>query len=172
MSPESFNVIAGTFNRLNCRPVVVIAGDKCQKQPLQTVDGGVSTTVSILNDNTFKQENSVKHALYKQFRILDRDYAAFVDLLQYLQPTQAQLDDFQQSVVLRPPGFLEDEEIYGALANTRHGHHDSLPSRRPKGEHHGAEAVCQPTTSDQCALCGSSWRARHLAVPWHENSNK
>lgn len=79
---------------------MVIAGDKCQQQPLQTVDGRVSSTTSILNDSTFSEQNSAKHALYQQFRIVDRDYAAFVDLLRYLQPTQDQLDDFQQSVVL------------------------------------------------------------------------
>ena len=96
--------MAGTFNRLNCRPVVVISGDKCQQQPLQTVDGRVSSTISILNDTTFSEQNSVKHALYQQFRIVDRDYAAFVDLLRYL---------------LCPTGFLDDDQLYGAFANTR-----------------------------------------------------
>ena len=33
VSPESFEVVAATLNRLNCCPVVVIAGDKKQQQP-------------------------------------------------------------------------------------------------------------------------------------------
>ena len=37
--PASLNIVAATLNCLNCRPVIVIAGDKRQQQPLQTVDG-------------------------------------------------------------------------------------------------------------------------------------
>lgn len=82
VSRQTFETMAITFNRLNVRPVVVVTGDKCQQQPLQTAaNGRVSTTVSILNDPTFTQENSVKHALYQQFRIVDADYARFVDLM-------------------------------------------------------------------------------------------
>ena len=52
VSPASFNMVAATFNCLKCRPVVVIAGDRRQQQPLQTVRGKVSNTVSIVNDHT------------------------------------------------------------------------------------------------------------------------
>ena len=97
VSPKSFSIVAATLNRLNCRPEVVIAGDKKQQQPLQTVDSRVFTMRSILNDNTFGEKNPVKHALYQQFRVLDRDYGTFLDLLWYLQPTQ-KLDKFQQSL--------------------------------------------------------------------------
>ena len=92
--PASFNMVAATLNCLNCCPVVVIAGDSRQQQPLQTVKGKVSNTVSIVNDHTFTH-NAVKHALYQQFRILDKDYEAFVDMVCYMQPTQQQLDQFQ-----------------------------------------------------------------------------
>ena len=81
VSPQTFEKMASTFNRLNVRPVVVVTGDKCQQQPLQTAPNGrVSTTVSILNDATFTNENSVKHGLYQQFRIVDPEY---VTLLTY-----------------------------------------------------------------------------------------
>lgn len=63
VSPETFHLMATTFNRLNVRPVVVIATDKCRHQPLQTVDGRVSATVSILNDQTFNPANSVKQTV-------------------------------------------------------------------------------------------------------------
>ena len=64
VSPQTFGIMASTLNRLNSRPAIVIAGDKYQQQPLQTVDSRVTTTVSILNNNTFTAQNSVKHALY------------------------------------------------------------------------------------------------------------
>lgn len=57
VSPESFNIIAGNFNCLNCPPIMAITGDKHQQQPLKTVHGRVSTTVSILNDHTFNQNS-------------------------------------------------------------------------------------------------------------------
>ena len=111
VSPESFQIVAATLNRLNCCPVVVIAGDKKQQQPLKTVGGKTGTTRSILNDRTFGAENSVQHGLYQQFRVLDKDYAAFLDIIRYLQPTQHQLDEFQSSLVLCPSGIVADEEI-------------------------------------------------------------
>ena len=115
VSAASFNIVAATLNRLNCRPVVVIAGDKRQQQPLQTVQGRVSTTVSILNDDTFTNHNAVKHSLLKQFRILDKDHEDFVEMIRYLQPTQRQLDNFQQNLDIYPPGPLQDEQLYKAF---------------------------------------------------------
>ena len=116
VSTASFNIVAATLNRLNCRPVVVIAGDKRQQQPLQTVQGRVSATVSILNDDTFTNHNAVKHSLLKQFRILDKDHEDFVEMIRYLQPTQRQLDDFQQNLVIYPRGPLQDEQLYKAFS--------------------------------------------------------
>ena len=118
VSPESFQVVAATLNRLNCCPVVVIGGDKKQQQPLKTVDRKTGTTRSIHNDQTFGAENSVQHGLYQQFRVLDKDYAAFLDINRYLQPTQHQLDEFQSPLVLCPSGIFADEDIFHAYSNT------------------------------------------------------
>ena len=120
VSPASFNIMAGTLNRLNCRPVVVITGDSRQQQPLQTVEGRVCNTVSIVNDETFSQENAIKHSLYQQFRIVDKEYKAFVDMVRYLQPTQRQLDQFQEDLVLCTAGCLADEDIYRAFSRQAH----------------------------------------------------
>ena len=120
VSPASFNIVAGTLNRLNCRPVVVIAGDHHQQQPLQTVEGRACNTVSILNDQTFSQENAVKHSLHQQFRIVDKEYEAFVEMVRYLQPTQRQLDQFQEDLVLCPGGCLADDDIYRAFSRQAH----------------------------------------------------
>jgi len=118
VSPESFQVVAGMLNKFNCRPVVVIAGDRKQQQPLKTVDGNMTTTISILNDGTFGDHNSVKHGLYQQFHIVDKEYSKFLDMICHLQPTQEQLDEFQDSLVLCSSGLLTDEEIYETYSNT------------------------------------------------------
>lgn len=56
--------------------------------------------MSILNDGTFDDNNSVKHTLHQQFRVLDPDYGPFLDLIRCMQPSQAQLDKFQEVVIL------------------------------------------------------------------------
>ena len=116
VSKKTFSIMASTFNRLNLHPVVVVEGDKCQ-QPLQNVGGKVSSTSSILNDDTFSSANSVKHTLYQQFRIIDLDYAWFIDLIHYTQPTQQQVDDFQKGRVLCPSGDLSDDQLWEAFSS-------------------------------------------------------
>ena len=67
--------------------------------------------MSILNDGTFNNNNSVKHTLHQQFRVLNPDYGPFLDLIRCMQPTQAQLDKFQEVVILCRSSHLDDEEI-------------------------------------------------------------
>ena len=101
VSPQT-SIIASTLNVLTSCPLVIRAGDKCQQQVLQTVQGRIANCISIPNDDTFQQSNSVKHSLYQQFRIVDPHYAHFIDVLRYHQPTQ-----------------LQDEQIFSAfLLNT------------------------------------------------------
>ena len=81
ISAPTFQALATTFNRLNLHPVVVFPGDKYQQQPLETVGDRVSATTSIINDQqTFHAGNAIKHFLYQQFRIIDEEYAKFLDL--------------------------------------------------------------------------------------------
>lgn len=115
VSPRTFSRIASTLNRLNCRPVVIIAGDKCQQQPLQTVEGRVCNTTSVLNDSTFNSQNSIKYTLYQQFRILDSNYASFIDFIRHMQPSQEQIDNFQENIVLYPTGPIDNQCIFEAF---------------------------------------------------------
>ena len=114
ISSAIFETMASTFNRMNTRPVVVLAGDKCQQQPLQTIDGRTSSTTSIINDHTFSSTNAVTHTLYQQFRIIDPEYAKFLDFIRFMLPTQQEVDDMQTGIVLCPEGELSDEDIWHA----------------------------------------------------------
>ena len=114
ISPAIFHTMATTFNRMNTRPVIVFAGDKCRQQPLQTVDGRTTTTTSIINDHTFTSSNAVMHSLYQQFRIIDPEYAKFLDFIRFLAPSQQQVDAMQTGIVLCPEGELSDEDIWCA----------------------------------------------------------
>jgi len=115
ISAATFNIMAATFNRLNLRPVVIFAGDQCQQQPLQTVQGRTTATTSIINDHTFTSVNAIRHTLYQQFRITDPEYAVFLDLIRFTQPTQQQVDRLQEGIVLCPPGPLCDEQLWSAF---------------------------------------------------------
>ena len=114
ISSCTFNVMAATLSRLNVRPVVVIAGHKCQQQHLQRVDSRTSATTSIINDHTFNAVDAVHHTLYQQFRITDPDYTSFLDCIQFTQPTQQQVDWMQEGIVLGPPGLLTDDQTWQA----------------------------------------------------------
>lgn len=69
----------------------------------------------ILNDDTFTHQKAVKHSLSKQFRILNKEQEAFVEMVRYLQPTQQQLDQFQEDLVLCAAASLEDDELCWAF---------------------------------------------------------
>ena len=115
ISPRIFGVMASTFNRMNLCPVVVLAGDKCQQQPLQTVNGRITSTTSIINNNATSSSNAVIHRLHQQFRIVDPKYAAFLDLIRFIRPTQEQVDKMQDGIVLCPEGQLTDQQIQTAF---------------------------------------------------------
>ena len=116
ISSPIFGVMASTFDRMNLRPVVVLAGDKCQQQPLQTVNRSISSTTSIINNNaTFSSSNAVIHRLHQQLRIINPKYAAFLELIRFIRPTQEQVDKMQDSIVLCPEGQLTDRQIWTAF---------------------------------------------------------
>ena len=116
ISSPIFGVMASTFNRMNLRPVVVLAGDKCQQQPLQTVNGHITLTTSIINENaTFPSSNAVIHPLHQQFRIVDPEYAAFLALTWFIRPTQEQVNKMQDGHVLCPEGQLSNRQIWTPL---------------------------------------------------------
>ena len=92
---------------------MVLAGDKCQQQPLQTVNGHITSTTSIINENaTFPSSNAVIHRLHQQFRIVDPEYGAFLDLTWFIRPTQEQVNKMQDGIVLCPEGQLSDRQIW------------------------------------------------------------
>ena len=102
ISSRIFQTMASTFNRLNKRPVVVLAGDECKQQPLETNDGRITSTTSIINDHTFSSCNAVIHTLYQQFRVIDPEYAKLLDLIRITLSTQQQVDELQrQSCALK-----------------------------------------------------------------------
>ena len=50
---------------------------------------------------------------------MDKEHKAFVEMVGFLQPTQQQLDHFQEDSVLCAAGLLDDHEVYCAFSNRR-----------------------------------------------------
>ena len=78
ISSRILQTMASTFNRLNTRPVVILARDECKQQPLQTINGRITSITSIINDHTFSFSNAVIHTLYQQFHVINPEYARFL----------------------------------------------------------------------------------------------
>ena len=179
ISAPIFGVMASTFNRMNVRPVVVLAGDKCQQQPLQTVNGRITSTTSIINDNaTFSSNNAVIHRLHQQFRIVDPEYAAFLDLIRFIRPTQEQVDKMQDGIVLCPEGQLTDRQIWTAFQS--HPNSTVMTVSRKGGQRINTIVVGQlfqgrPLTNIPCACVADSqpiYPHRNMRVIFTENRDK
>ena len=180
ISSPTFNVMAATFNRLNLRPVVVFAGDKCQQQSLLTIDARTTTTTSIINDSsTFTVDNSIYHTLYQQFRITDPQYAAFLDFIRYTQPTQDQVDRMQEGIVLCDPGPVTDHQLWSAF-NVHPQSSVMTVSRRAVQRinsivvHHLFSSA-RPLSDIPCASVVESdpiFPQRHMRVIFTENRDK
>ena len=163
----------------NLRPVVVLAGDKCQQQPLQTVNGRITSTTSIINDNTtFTSNNAVIHRLHQQFRIVDAQYAAFLDLIRFIRPTQEQVDRMQQGIVLCPEGDLTDRQIWTAFQT--HTNTSVMTVSRKGAQRINSIVVGQlfkgrPLTNIPCASVADSdpiYPYRNMRVIFTENRDK
>ena len=174
-----FGVMASTFNRMNLRPVVVLAGDKCQQQPLQTVNRSISSTTSIINNNaTFSSSNAVIHRLQQQFRVVDPEYAAFLDLIRFIHPTQEKVDKMQDGIVLCPEGQLTDRQIWTAFQS--HPNSTVMTVSRKGAERIITIVVGQlfqgrPLTNIPCACVADSqpiYPHRNMRVIFTENRDK
>lgn len=114
ISRPTFDKIATTLCALPKRPVLVIAGDKVQQQPIGSKDGRIVQLVSILNDDTLRN-NTITYVLNRQFRCLDASYAAFMDHLRYWQPNQQFLDRIQDGCVVEGALQLTDDTMWQAI---------------------------------------------------------
>lgn len=163
---------------MNTRPVVVLAGDKCQQQPLETIDGRTTTTTSIINDQTFTSSNAVIHTLYQQFHIIDPDYAKFLDLIRFVFPTQEQVDAMQDGIVLCADGQLLDDNIWSAYET----HSDATIMTVSRKAAHRINTIIvnhlfpgRPLNTIPCASAVDSEPIlphRHMQVIFTENCDK
>ena len=178
ISSTIFETMASTYNRMNTRPVVVLAGDKCQQQPLETIDGRTTSSTSIINNHTFTSSNAVIHTLYQQFRIIDPEYAKFLDFIRFIVPSQQQVDAMQTGIVLCPEGELSDEDIWHAYQ--KHSDATIMTVSRKAAHRIDDILVChlfpgRPLNTIPCASAVESnpiFPQKHMEVIFTENRDK
>ena len=118
ISAGTFNIMSCTFNCLDLFHTVVFVGNICQQEPLETIDGQITPTASILYNCSFTSDNSIKHTgtLYQQFHIIDPERARFMDFRRYAQQNQEQLDQF----LLSPSNIISAINGFTSLTTALH----------------------------------------------------
>ncbi|KAL9977942.1 hypothetical protein ACROYT_G015408 [Oculina patagonica] len=87
-----------TLNRLNVRPVVVMTGDKCQQQPLQTAPNG--------NDATYTEDDVLKHLHKWNCEWLKRPNIAMLEMAMTIEDNLPLIRQFSRSIL--SASFVED----------------------------------------------------------------
>lgn len=106
--------IVGTINRLSFRPVVIMCGDECQQQPIETIDHNTIQVASALSSKEFyKITNHFK--LTVQHRCEDPQFLNILNHLRYYKPSQNLLDSIQEPRILCASSKPTDQEIERAI---------------------------------------------------------
>lgn len=116
MIPKTiFDHIIRTMQQIPIRPILVLAGDVQQQQPIETMDGKICQVESILSEPRFM--SIVEHyKLTQQYRVLDEEYEKFIQHIRYWRPTQQLLDQMQQGRVICQQSEPTDDEIYHVVS--------------------------------------------------------
>ena len=116
ISSTTFGYIVGTLNKLQVRPLVIIAGDERQQQPLECSRGTIRQVESMLHNPEFNQVAS-KFRLTRQFRCVDPQYLEFLDHIRYWEPSQALLDRVQRGRVVCDRDILRENDLRTILSD-------------------------------------------------------
>lgn len=79
------------LSELPIRPIVVLAGDDRQLQPIENIKGTIQTTESVMTLDKLKNIN-MKVVLTQQNRSEDEKYMRFLDHIRVWQPSQKLLN--------------------------------------------------------------------------------
>ena len=103
-----FDHIFSTVSELPIRPVVVLAGNYRQLQPIETIEGNIQTTKSVMASDNLKNI-SMKVLLTEQHRTDDDKYAKFLDHIRLWQLSQKLLNEMQKDRILFYHDPTDDE---------------------------------------------------------------
>ena len=110
-----FDHIVATISELPIRPIILLAGDDCQLQPIEKIDGQIqSTKIAMRSEKLPAITNKV--ILTEQHKNNDDEYSRFLTHIRSLCPSQPLLDQIQKDRILfnHEP---TDNDILHALTN-------------------------------------------------------
>ena len=111
VADDTFEMIHDTLEKQVYRPLVIIAGDKSQQPPYQTINGCTTQTASILKNRCLREVCQI-HSLYQQFRCTDKPYMDFLQYIRYSRPQQYVVDNFQPPLLLFNQSDIMDLDIW------------------------------------------------------------
>ena len=91
--------LLSTVNQLSLRPLLVMCGDRCQQQPIKTVDRQTTQVPSIFHDKNFY---SIVHHIHltKQHRCEDEELMQILNHLRHYRPSDDLLETIHGGRVL------------------------------------------------------------------------
>jgi hypothetical protein len=109
-----FDHILYTLQQIPVRPVVILAGDELQQQPIETEDGQTIQVENILTNPAFLAIVE-KFKLTHQYRVVDDRYEGFLNLIRVSQPSQMLLDGMQDGRIVCTDSDPTDDQIYNVV---------------------------------------------------------
>ncbi len=110
-----FHHIIDTIQQIPVRPILVLAGDVQQQQPIETIDGQISQVESILSEPQFRRMVE-EYKLTKQYRVLDEQYEKFINHIRHWRPSQQLLDLMQHNRIACPHTQPTEDEIFQVVS--------------------------------------------------------
>ena len=105
--------ILQTVNEISIRPILVVCGDHGQQQPFEG-EGGHSQNVRSMFQHQMISTRSQVFTLQIQNRSNDPDFLDMLSFLRIWQPSQQQLDEFQDEMVISHSDIPLDTDIKNA----------------------------------------------------------
>ena len=113
VSAKIFDHIFNTISELPITPLWLLAGDNRQLQPIEKVDGTISTAQSVMMGDKLNNV-TIKSLLTEQHRTDDNYYPQFLQHIRFWRPSQCLLNKIQHQKIL----FHEeptDDQLLSAL---------------------------------------------------------
>ena len=94
-----FDHIVATVSELPIRPIILLAGDDCQLQPIEKIDGQIQSTKTAMRSEKLPAITN-KVILTEQHRNDDDEYSRFLTHIRSWHPSQHLLDQIQKDRIL------------------------------------------------------------------------
>ena len=108
--------ILQTVDEISIRSILVLCGGHAQQQPFKEEGGRLQNVPSMLQHRMIRTHSQV-FTLQVQHRCNDPEFLDMLNFLRIWQPSQQQLDQFQDGMVISDSDIPSDDDITNAYDN-------------------------------------------------------